>query len=90
MRDSLTVRLPDTLLHGQSRGSLTSKQLDELLDGESGVGDDATGRAGSKLLVVGNNDPCVRLVAAKHHVAAGLTAEDETGAPQGSANFTAG
>jgi hypothetical protein len=64
--------------------------LDELFNGESGVGDDATERAGSELLVVGNNGPRVRLVAAKHYVAAGLAAEDEPGALQGSADFTAG
>ena len=39
------------------------------------VGDDAAERAGSELLVVGNHNPGVRLVAAEDHVAAALAAE---------------
>jgi hypothetical protein len=48
-----------------------------LLDGESCVGDDSAERAQSDLLVVGNHDPGVRLVAAEDHVAAVLAAENE-------------
>jgi hypothetical protein len=67
-----------------------SEQLDELFNGQPGIGNDPTERAGSDLLMVGDNGPCVRLVAAKHHVAAGLAAEDKPRAFQGSADFTAG
>jgi hypothetical protein len=63
--------------------------LDELFNAESGIGDDAAERAGSELPVVGNNDPCVRSVAPKHHVAACLAAEDEPGALQGGADLAA-
>ena len=49
-----------------------SEQLHELVNRQSSVGDDATQRAGSKLLVVGDNDPGVRSIAPEDHVAAGL------------------
>jgi hypothetical protein len=68
--------------------SLAPKQFNKLLDREAGVRDDATESAGSNLLVVGNNGSRVRLMAAKHHVASGLSAKNEAGALQGGANFT--
>ncbi|HEY7242386.1 MAG TPA: hypothetical protein VH678_00705 [Xanthobacteraceae bacterium] len=70
--------------------SSAPKQLDKLFNRESGIRNDTTQRAGSELLVVRNNDPGVRLVASKHHMAAGLAAEDEPGALQGGADLTAG
>jgi hypothetical protein len=66
------------------------KQFNELLDGEAGVGDDATQRAGSEPFVIGHDGPCIGFVATKHHVAAGLAAKNEPSALQGSADFTAG
>jgi hypothetical protein len=69
---------------------LPPKQLQELFDSEAGVRDDAAERAGSKRLVVGNNDPGIRLVAAEDHVAASLAAEDESGALKGGAHLKAG
>jgi hypothetical protein len=63
--------------------------LDELFNAESGVGNYAAERAGSELPVNGNNDPCVRSVAAKHHVAACLAAEDKSGALQRGADLAA-
>jgi hypothetical protein len=69
---------------------LPSKQLHELFNGESGVGDDAAERAGSDLLVVGNNGPGVRLVAAQDHVAAGLTPEYEAGTLEDGTDVTPG
>jgi len=59
----------------RSAGLSPSKQLHELSDGKPSVGDDAAERAGSELLVVGNDNPGVRLVAAEDHVAAALAAE---------------
>jgi hypothetical protein len=40
-----------------------SKQLDELLHSQAGVGDNATEGTGADLLVIGNDDSRVRLVA---------------------------
>jgi hypothetical protein len=68
---------------------LPSEQSHELVNGESGIGDDAAERTGSDLLVVGNNGPGVRLVAAEDHVAAGLAAEDEPGVLKGGTDFNA-
>jgi hypothetical protein len=76
MRDPATLSAP--------------KQFDELFNGESSVGDDATEGAGSKPLVVGNNHPSVGLVAAEHHVATGLSAEHKSHALQSGADFTTG
>ena len=42
------------------------------------------------LLVVGNDGPGVRLVAAEDHVAAGLAAEDKSGALQGGTDLDTG
>jgi hypothetical protein len=56
------------------------EQLDELLNSEAGVGDDATERAGPELFVIGYNHPCVGLVATKHHMTAALAAKNEAGA----------
>ena len=67
-----------------------SKQFNELFNREPSVSDDAAERAGTNLPVIGNNHSRVRLVSAKHHVAASLTSEDEPGVLQRSANFTAG
>jgi hypothetical protein len=66
-----------------------SEQFHELFNGESGVGDDAAERAGSEPLVVGNNGPGGRLVAAEDHVATGLAAEYEPGALKGGTDFNA-
>lgn len=66
------------------------EKLRELFDGEPGIGDDSAERARSDLLVVGNDDPGVRLVAAEDHVAAGLATEDKPCALKGSADFKAG
>jgi hypothetical protein len=49
-----------------------------------------TERAGSQSLVAGNNDPGVGLIAAKHHMAALLGAEDEPHALKGDAHLKAG
>ena len=54
---------------------------------EAGIWNDAAERAGSDALVVGNNDPGVRLLAAEDHVATLLAAEDEPGALKGGADF---
>jgi len=67
-----------------------SEQLHKLFDGEPGIGDDSAERARSDLLVVGNDDPGVRSVAAEDHMAAGLAAENEPGARKSSADFKAG
>jgi hypothetical protein len=67
-----------------------SKQFDKLRDGEAGVGDDAAQGAGSELFVVGNDYPCIRFVATKHHVAACLAAENEPCALKSGADFTSG
>ena len=66
-----------------------SKQLQELIDGEPGIGDNAAECSGSHLLVIGDDGPGVRIVPAEHHVAPGLAAEDEPGPLQCSADFTA-
>jgi hypothetical protein len=63
--------------------------LNKLFKGESGVGNDATERAASELLMVGHNGSCVRSIAAKYHMAALLPAEEEPGALQGSPDFMA-
>jgi hypothetical protein len=60
-----------------------------LLNGEAGVGDDATERAGAELFVIGNDDSCVRLVATKHHVAAGLPTKHEPDALKRGPDFPA-
>jgi hypothetical protein len=51
--------------------------LYELIDGHAGVGDDAAEGARSDLLVVGYDDPGMRLFAAENHVAATLAAKHE-------------
>src|SRR5262249_8402595 len=61
-----------------------------LIKGESSIGDDPPERAGSKRLMVGNDHPRVRLVAAEDHMAAGLATENEPGALQRSTGFKAG
>jgi len=66
-----------------------SEEFHELFDGEAGIGNDSPERAQSDLLVVGNDDPGVRLVAAEDHVAAGLAAEDESRPFQRGADFNA-
>ncbi len=66
-----------------------SEKFHELLDGEPGIGDDSAERARSDLLVIGNDDPGVRLVAAEDHVAAGLAAEDEPSALKSTADLKA-
>ena len=71
------------------RGNSSSEQLHELIDCETGVRDDPAQRAGSNSLVIGNNDPRIRLVAAQHHMAAGLPAEDKPDALQSGADFQA-
>jgi hypothetical protein len=48
-----------------------------LIDGHSGVGDDAAEGAHTDLLVVGHDDPGMRLVAAENHVAATLEHDPE-------------
>ncbi len=65
------------------------KQFDKLLNSEACVGNDATERADPQLFVIGNDNPCVRLIATKHHVTAGLTAKDKPNALQGGANIPA-
>lgn len=65
------------------------EQLEELIDREAGVGDDATKRARPDLFVIGNYNPRVWLLATQHHVAAGLTTKDEAGAFEGGADFSA-
>jgi hypothetical protein len=65
------------------------EQFHELFNGQTGVCDDAAERAGSQLLVVWDDGPGVRSVAAKDHVAAGLAAENESGALKGCADFKA-
>jgi hypothetical protein len=61
-----------------------------LFDGEPGIGDDSAERARSDLVVIRNDDPGVRVVAAEDHMAPGLAAEDEPSALKRSANFKAG
>jgi hypothetical protein len=75
---------------GRAAALSPSEQLLESFNAKSGVGDDAAQCAGADLLVVGNNDPGIRLIAAQNHVAAGLTAEHEPGALKGGADFAAG
>jgi len=67
-----------------------SEELDELFDGEPGVGDDAAERAGSQLLMVRDDGPGVRLATAQDHMAAGLAAEDEPRALKSSVDFKTG
>jgi hypothetical protein len=66
-----------------------SEQLHELFNGYAGVGDDAPERSGSDLLVVGDDGPGVRLVAAQDHVASGLAAEHKASAFKCGAHFSA-
>lgn len=65
------------------------KQFDKLLTSEARVGNDAAERADPQLLVIGNDDPCVGPITAKHHVTAGLTAKNEASTLQGSADIPA-
>ena len=74
----------------RTRRDSASKQFNELFNREPSVSDDAAERAGTNLPVIGNNHSRVRVVATKHHVAASLASEDEPGALQRNANFTAG
>lgn len=67
-----------------------AEQIDKLLNREPGVGNDPTERAGSNLFVIGNDDPCVRLLAPENHVAASLSAKDKSGVLQGRADLPAG
>lgn len=55
----------------------------ELIDGESGIGDDPSERALSDYLVVRHDNTTVRHVAAKDHMAPFLAAEHESDAFQG-------
>jgi hypothetical protein len=66
-----------------------SEKFHELFDGEPCIGDDSAQRARSDLVVIGNDDPGVRLVAAEDHMAAGLATEDEPSALKGCADFKA-
>jgi len=61
-----------------------SEKFHELFDGEPCIGDDSAQRARSDLVVIGNDDPGVRLVAAEDHMAAGLAS-----ALKGCADFKA-
>ena len=67
-----------------------SKQFDELLNSETGIGDDATQGTGPDLFMIGNYDPRVGLVAAKHHMTAGLPTKRESSAFQCGADFSPG
>ena len=67
-----------------------SEQLYELIDGHASVGDDTAEGARSDLLVIGYDDPGMRLVAAENHVAATLAAEHEACSFQGGPHFSAG
>lgn len=67
-----------------------SQQRDELLNDEAGVGGDAAERAGPELFVIGYDTPCIGLAAAKHHVTAALSAENEPGALQSGADSPVG
>src|ERR1019366_8910438 len=66
------------------------EQLYELIDGHTGVSDDAAEGARSDLLVVGYDNPSMRFVAAKDHVTATLAAEHEACPFQGGPYFSAG
>jgi hypothetical protein len=66
-----------------------SQQSHELIEGQTGVRNDATERADSDLLVVGNHNASIRLVASQNHVTAALAAEDESDAFQSGAHITA-
>jgi hypothetical protein len=57
-----------------------SEQLQELVDSQACVGNDLSQGALPDLLVIGNDDPGLRVAAAKNHVAAALAAKDESGA----------
>ena len=61
-----------------------------MIDGQSGVGDDAAERAGPDLLVVGDDGPGVGHLAAQDHVASGLAAEHEPGPLESGADVPAG
>jgi hypothetical protein len=67
----------------------TPKQFDKLLNSKACVGNDAAERADPQLFVIGNDNSCIRLIAAKHHVTAGLTAKDKPHALQDSADIPA-
>lgn len=69
---------------------LATQQFDKLLNSEACVGNDAAERADPQLLVIGNDDPCVGLITAKHHVTAGLTAKNEANTFQDSTDIPAG
>ena len=66
-----------------------SEQRHKLLNSETCVGNNAAERADPHLLVIRNDNPCMRLIAAKHHVTAGLTAKNKADALKSSANLTA-
>lgn len=53
--------------------------MKELFDGESCLGEDSAEGSLSDLLVIGNDDPAVRIVSPQDHVAAFLTTEHKTG-----------
>jgi hypothetical protein len=72
-----------------AHGLSAPKQLYELLNSEAGVGDDTTERAGPKVFVIGNDDPCVRLLATQHHVATSLSTKNEPDALQRCEDFSA-
>jgi hypothetical protein len=61
---------------------LTAQKSHELIDGESGIGDDPSEGALPDLLVVRYDNTPVRDVATKDHMAPLLAAEDEAGAFQ--------
>jgi hypothetical protein len=62
----------------------------ELIDGETGVGDDAPERALADLFVVGDDNTAIRNLAAEDHVAAGLPTKHEAGALQSPSDFATG
>jgi hypothetical protein len=76
--------------YGHSSAASASEQLYELIDSHAGIGDDAAEGARSDLLVVGHDNPNMRLVAAENHMAATLAAEHEACPFQGGPRFSAG
>jgi len=67
---------------------LAPQQRNEIFHRESSVRNDAAERIRPDSFVVRNHSPRVRLVAAEHHVAAGLPAKNKAGTLESAANFT--
>lgn len=69
--------------------SAAADELDELIDGETGVRDDAPEGAGTNLPVVGDHGPGVGIITPQNHGASGLATKDEAVALEGRSDLAA-